>query len=266
MKDASSSRTRQAGRIILLCASVSVWLIPSLHAEVSVPDRSLIFKVSESEPRQGDEFQLSSEVEDIKESRVKIYRSEHAGKPVYVMEKEDITLKNDRLIWTFLLDSQHLGLLHLRKKMVNRTGQTASDVWYDYENAMFGFPKNLCYMYTIPVWLMGKDLKVGAVYDFYILLSYNGAPMHMSAVVKGFTTRKVPAGTFDCYLIKLEPDLDQILGNWKWAKSIIGPWVPNYYFWLDKNAPHAMVRFEGKFGPVGAAPTQTYELLSAQPK
>lgn len=251
---------------LLICLIATIWSSGPLFATVSLPDRWLVFKVSDSEQRNGDEFELSSEVENIAESRVKIYRSQRAGKPVYVMEKEDVTPQNDRIIWTFFLNFEHLGLLYLQKKMVNQSGETASDVWYDYENAMFGFPKNLCYMYTIPTWLMGKELKVGARYDFYILLSYNGAPMHMYAVVKSVATRTVPAGTFECYLIKLEPDLDQILGNWKWAKPIISPWVPNYYFWLDKNAPHIMVRFEGKFGPVGAAPTQTYELVSVRSK
>lgn len=253
-------------KAILLAIFISLCFAWPLHAEVVLPDSSLVFNVRESQPRKGDEFQFSSEIEDVVESRVKIYRSKHNGKPVYVMEKEDRTPKNDRVIWTFLLDTEQLGLVYLQKKMINKGGKTASDIWYDYENTMFGFPKNLCYMYTIPTWLMGKDLKPGASYDFYILLSYNGVPMHMSAIVKSVTTRTVPAGKFDCYLIKLEPDLDNILGNWKWAKSIIGPWVPNYYFWLDKRQPHLMVRFEGKFGPVGAAPTQTYELVTAQPK
>jgi hypothetical protein len=75
-------------------------------------------------------------------------------------------------------------------------------------------------------------------------------------------TVTVPAGTFQCYKARLEPDLEQILGKWSWAAPLISRFVPDFFFWMDTQPPHTMVRFEGKFGPVGGTPTQAYELIT----
>lgn len=252
-------------KISIFCFLVLMLSAAAARAEIALPDSGVrVYDIRDLEKRGGNEFEFSPEIENVVQSRVRVFLFSENGKSYYVMEKDDKTPKGDRIIWNFRLDKEQLSLVGLTKKIISRTGRTVSETWYDYNDVMFSFPENLCYMYTIPVWLMGKELKAGDRYEFNILLSYNGAPMHMFANVKSVQKVTVPAGTYECYLIQLEPDLQKILGKWAWAAGVIAKFVPDYYFWLDVNPPHWMVRFEGKFGPVGGAPTQAYELRTVE--
>ena len=55
------------------------------------------------------------------------------------------------------------------------------------------------------------------------------------------------------------------MGKWAWTSPIIKRFVPDFYFWVDKEFPHALVKFQGTFGPVGGSPPQAHELTGIKP-
>ena len=235
-------------------------------AEVNIPDRGeLTYQVVTLE-QGADWMNLSNEVSNVVESKAHVYLSERDEKPVYIFEKDDQLRDGDRILWTFVLDTKDLSMMRLEKKVTSRSGRVVAENWRDFQDPMYDFPKDssLCYIYTIPIWFMSRDLKEGSRHDFNLLLSPEGMSIHMFAEVKGVETITMPAGTFECFRVILEPDLEKILGRWSWAKPIINPFVPDYDFWVQKTPPHFQVRFEGKFGPVGASPTQAYELIEVK--
>ena len=101
--------------------------------------------------------------------------------------------------------------------------------------------------------------------DIQLLLGPDCAPWHMYIVVEDEEKITVPAGTFDTYRIKLEPDYKSIMGKWAWTSSLVKRFVPDYYFWVDKQEPHHLIRFQGTFGPVGGSPPQAHELSEVIP-
>jgi len=249
--------------IPVLTFIASLFSGPAYGESPRPPDRAVIrYKVVNLERSTGADFNLSSEIGGVKESENRLYFSGEGRETAYIMEKSDFMREGDRIEWTFHMDPETLALYRLEKKITSRSGRVVNESWYYYRDEMYDFPDNLCFMYTIPIWFLGRELDAGAVHEFNLLLSYNTAPMHMFAQVEGEEEISVPAGTFRCIKIILRPDLKNILGRWSWASPIIAPFVPDYYFWVRKEPPHVMIRFEGRFGPVGGAPAQAYELVS----
>ena len=241
-----------------------LWAAAAL-AQVNLPDSPVrVYQVRMQEPAEGS-LKLSSEVERVKEIRNRLYRTVQAGQPVYIFEREDRTDDGDQISWSFTLSPDRLGLLRVEKKIRSHSGQQVVDSWYDYRDPMFSFPKNTCFLYTIVPALEAMRLEPGAQNDIYVLLSLDQTPWHMFVVVEARETITVPAGTFPCLRVRLEPDYKQIMGRWSWAASVVKPLVPDYIFWVEEAPPHYLIRFEGKYGPVGATPTQTHELTAILP-
>ena len=235
-------------------------------AEVNLPDSGWrVFQVRYLEPRNQGAISLTSELEQVVENRQRIYRSERFGQPVYVVERRERTREGDEFEWTFVLDPRELDLFWAEKNTSTRSGQQVAGSWTNYRNPMNNYPQKLCHIYTLAYFLQTLDLHPGARYDLYLQLALDATPWHMFVLVTGKETVSVPAGKFDCYKLKLEPDYKAILGKWSWAARVLEPFVPDFFFWLEEAPPHALVRFEGKFGPVGAAPTQAHELVEVKP-
>ena len=248
-----------------LAAQLLLLAAPALPAEVTLPDSPVrVYRVQMQEPPEGS-LKLSSEIERVKEISTRLYRTVQRGQPVYIFDREDRTDEGDHISWSFTLSPEQLGLLRVEKKIQSHSRQQVVDSWYDYRDPMFNFPKNTCFLYTIVPALEAMRLEVGAQNDIYVLLSLDQTPWHMFVVVEARETVTVPAGTFACLRIRLEPDYKQIMGRWSWAASVVKPLAPDYRFWVEEAPPHYLVRFEGKYGPVGATPTQTHELTAILP-
>jgi len=256
---------RGRGALGWSAALVMILLAPALPAQVDLPDSPVrVYQVRMLEPAEGS-LKLSSEIERVVETTNRLYRTVQAGQPVYIFNREDRTDDGDQISWTFTLSPEQLGLLRVEKKIHSHSGKQVVDSWYDYRDPIFNFPKNTCFLYTIVPALEAMRLEPGAQNDIYVLLSLDQSPWHMFVVVEARETVTVPAGAFPCLRIRLEPDYKQIMGRWSWAASIIKPLAPDYIFWVEEAPPHYLVRFEGKYGPVGATPTQSHELTAVLP-
>jgi hypothetical protein len=62
--------------------------------------------------------------------------------------------------------------------------------------------------------------------------------------------------------VQVTPDLKAIMQRWYWIARILKAWIPSYDYWFSQEAPHVLVKFEGRFGPVGFSPVQVQELVS----
>lgn len=223
------------------------------------------FRIVDLGPRDPSSIKISSAIEDLSGFRDRFHNDTLDGQPVYVFERVESTKNGDRHFWKLFLSSPRLTLLRLEKKTVSRSGQTVRELWMDYRDPMFNYPKNLCHVYTIVPYLMGLPLKPAGRYDFWLLLTDEAAPWHMFIVVDGEETVTVPAGKFNCFKVRLEPDYDSIMGKWSWAGPMIKPFVPEYFLWVEKAPPHLLALFQGSFGPVGGAPPQRHELVKVYP-
>jgi len=223
------------------------------------------YRVVDLEERGEDSIKINAEVEQVVEYTGYLRWSDFNGQRLYCFEREEKTAQNDVTTWKHYLDPATMSLLRIEKKTVSRSGQTVHEQWTNYKDPMFNYPDKLCHIYTITAFIRTMDLKVGARDDIQLLLNIDSAPWHMFVVVEGEEDVIVPAGTFSCYRIKLEPDYPSIMGKWAWTSSLIKQFVPDYYFWVDKTFPHPLVRFKGAFGPVGGSPPQSHELIEILP-
>jgi hypothetical protein len=124
------------------------------------------------------------------------------------------------------------------------------------------FPPDLNHFFSLPMTLRGLDFEGGQTNDLQIWFSSHFTPWKMNVIVEGRERVKVPAGEFTCYKVRVEPNLRAIFRRWYWVARMIRPWIPNFYYWFDVKKPYPMVRFEGRFGPVGFSPVQVHELVS----
>ncbi len=223
------------------------------------------YRVVYLEEKKEDTIKINAEVEDIIGYSGSLVMGELGGESVYKMARTERTSKGDEHIWEIYMDVENMGLMRIQKKTISRSGNVVREQWINYKDPMFNYPDNLCHVYTITAAIRKMDLKVGSRNDIHLLLDVDSAPWHMYVVVDAIETVKVPAGEFECYKIRLDPDYKSIMGSWSWASPLIKRFVPDYYFWVDVNAPHQLVRFQGTFGPVGGSPPQAHELVSSKP-
>ncbi len=124
------------------------------------------------------------------------------------------------------------------------------------------FPLDLNHFSSLPMAVRGLDFEKGETNDLKIWFSSHFTPWKMNIVVEGKEKVRVPAGEFECYKVRLEGDLRAIFRKWYWVARMINPWIPKFYYWFDVNPPYPMVKFNGRFGPVGFSPVQVHELVS----
>jgi len=230
-------------------------------AEIDYSDKDIRqYKVVYLEKKSEDSVKIRSEVEDIVEYTGAIVKGELDGRQVYVMEREEKNDFGDINKWKFYMEPKNMGLLRIEKKTISRSGQTVREQFTKFNDPMFDYPENLYHVFTITAAIRTMQLSVGAKDDIYLLLGEDSAPWHMYILVESEEKVSVPHGDIDCYRIKLEPDYEYIMGKWAWTASIIKRFVPDFHFWVDKEFPHGLVKFQGTFGPVGGSPPQAHEL------
>ena len=76
----------------------------------------------------------------------------------------------------------------------------------------------------------------------------------------GRTTVDLPGGRRDAWEMVMWPDLNDWVNLGRVLTKLSYPFVPKYRMWFDPREPHAVLRFEGPYGPPGA-PEIVLELL-----
>ncbi len=224
------------------------------------------YKVVYLEEKSKDSVKIRAETEEVIEYTSVMVKAELDGKQVYLLKRDEKNAHGDSFNWKIYLDPKQMGVVRIEKKTVSRSGQTVREEYINYKDPMFDYPDNLCHVFTITAALRAMDLKVGSKNEIYLMLGLDSAPWHMFIVVEDEETVTVPIGTIETYRIKLEPDYDDIMGKWSWTAPMIKRFVPDFYFWVEKQSPHSLVKFQGTFGPVGGSPKQAHELVEIIPR
>ena len=63
----------------------------------------------------------------------------------------------------------------------------------------------------------------------------------------------VPAGRFNAALVWMYPDLNDWIAMGSMVTRLVKPLLPRYDIWFEVSSPHRVLRFEGPYGPPGAA-------------
>lgn len=175
------------------------------------------------------------------------YPSEWEGRKVDVYERVEKTREGDRISWKILLDAGDESLIQSERKVVSKSGKTVIQEMDYFGEVKEDFPKNTFHFNTFPLAVQSMNLAPGAQNDAYFAFSPEMAPWHIILVVEGEETVTVPAGAFDCIKVRVEFGDDGFSSKKGLTSYLMKMLLPNYYLWVDKQAPHTMIRFQGKF-------------------
>ncbi len=187
--------------------------------------------------------------------------SEWAGRKVYVFKHEEKTGQGDTLLHEFVIDPDRLTLIKMDKTITSRNGRKVVELSQDFRDPLFDFPARTFHIDSLPAAVLEMDLAIGARNDCHILLSAENRPWHAWLVVEGGEKITVPAGEFDCLRIKIEFDLESITEKSGVTFRLLMAFMPENYIWIEKDPPHGMVKFQGRFGPPGSGSKQCHELI-----
>lgn len=162
----------------------------------------------------------------------------------------------------------YLIMRRYTESVYSHSGKMIRQQFADYEDPVYSdVPPLTITTHVITYWLRGVDFEPGKSAEFYLrLLGDSSQPWRMHARVgEEIEQVTVPAGTFECYRVIIDPDYKHFLGKWAWASIIIKPLVPDFFIWYSVEPPHPMVRFEGALGVKGITAVQIHELVSMGP-
>ena len=148
------------------------------------------------------------------------------------------------------------------KMVQSQSGRIVNDETTYFDDPSHAFPDDLNHFYSIPMSIRGLPFAPDAKDDLQIWFSGHLVPWQMDVMVEGEELVKVPAGVFRCWKVRVDFNLKAIFKRWYWLGRLLKNWVPSYYYWFGREAPHVLVKFEGRFGPVGFSPVQVQELVS----
>ena len=105
------------------------------------------------------------------------------------------------------------------------------------------------------------DLRPNARNNIALGFNSERRPMSVSLVVMGEEKVTTPAGSFQCVKISMEYSEDDLPSFARYIPSaLLNTLLTGYYLWVEKAAPHAMVKMSGKLdGP--SAPIVTEEMV-----
>ena len=78
-------------------------------------------------------------------------------------------------------------------------------------------------------------------------------PTQIDLWLDGSETITVPAGTFDCYRIRMRANADTLFPNLPaFLRPVLSFFIPTYTLWLTRTEPQMFVQFIGQMGPPGS--------------
>jgi hypothetical protein len=154
---------------------------------------------------------------------------------------------------------QKLILSYYEKTVLFPTGKKIRSEAYDFSESIPPLPTNMAHPYTFHLAARGLNFKPGIQNRFYVWFSPTQV-FGIKLVVKGEETITVPAGKFTCYRLDMTPDYVDFAGAI--MGRVLKPLLADYVLWVDKKAPHQLVKYQGPFGLINIAggPSEIYEL------
>lgn len=258
---------RMSGRRRLILAAVLV-IMQSAGARAGtfktpdIPDgEKLTYRVFERSESAENRESFISPREEITGITQIITRFPKAGKPYYRFFRAEKLSGGHTNYYTYIFtDFAPFRFVAFEKRMQSPNGRVVKKEISYFDDPIYRFPADLNHFFSIPMTARGLEFKLNAHNDLQIWFSSHFTPWRMDILVMGREQVTVPAGTFDCWKVRVEPNLESILHKWAWIARLLKPFIPNFYYWFAVKPPFPVIKFEGTFGPVGFSPVQVQEL------
>lgn len=156
-----------------------------------------------------------------------------------------------------------LILVYYEKNVYFPSGKKIRSEIYDFSDSIPPLPKDMIHPYAFHLAVRGMDFTPGKQSRFHVWFSPTQV-FNIKLVVKGEEDVTVPAGAFRCHRLDLSPDMVDFAGAF--MGRVLKPLLANYVMWVEKNAPHRLVKYQGPFGLINLAggPSEIYELAKTE--
>jgi len=183
------------------------------------------------------------------------------GKPAWVFFRDDLAIEKVRTAQRFVVSRETGSIVYLEKKMTAADGTVLEDTRVSFAHLPAPPGRKLIHRDMLPMIGPLLNLRPGARNDLALVFNPEMRPMNVSLTVEAEEQVKTPAGSFMCVKLALEYSQDDLPSIAKYIPSaLLSSMLSGYYLWVDKAAPHAMVRLSGKLdGPT--APSVTEEMV-----
>lgn len=245
----------------------ALWSLRGLAGEFQVPKipegEVCVYRVFERAEDESSTQSFVSPREEVQEVRQIITTFTKDGREYYRFFRAERLSGGHLNYYTYIFRiSAPFRFVSFSKRVESTTGRVVHDEITYFDDPGRTFPEDLNHFYSIPMTIRGMDFAAHEKNDLKIWFSSHFTPWKMDVSVKDKDRVTVPAGTFTCWRVEVTPDLKAIFQRWYWLARILKSWIPSYYYWFDQAPPHVLVKFEGRFGPVGFSPVQVQELIS----
>jgi len=227
-----------------------------------IPDgEKLVYKVGLETTEEKTESFVSPREEVTKVTQI-ITRFTKNGKPYYRFFRAEQLAGGQINYYTYIFtDFAPLRFVVFEKRMRSTNGRVVKKEITYFDDPEYTSPPDLNHFFSIPMTVRGMKFEPDAMNGLQIWFSSHLTPWKMNVIVEGKESVTVPAGTFECWKVRVEPDLKAIFKNWYWIARMVKPWIPDFYYWFAAEAPYPLVKYQGVFGPVGVSPPQVQELI-----
>lgn len=182
------------------------------------------------------------------------------GKPAKALKREEKSTKGDRIYWDFIVAPDD-RLLQVKHKVVSRQGKTLSESTEYLSNHFYKFPAKTMHGMMLPFAAEKMNLTLGKRQEMFVAFGTEMEPWQVFFTPELEEAVTVPAGTFKCVKIKVDYSTDRLPGFFRILPSfLIKQMMSGYSIWVMKDAPHFMVKFQGKLEGLGS-PEKVQELI-----
>jgi len=186
------------------------------------------------------------------------------GRTVVVIHRDEKTAGGDRVEYKFYVDPENLQTLRLERNIISRHDKQVLYFDHYYANHYYKYKPNTFHQGLFPYIGQAMDLKPGAETVVYILLTPALAPTGLIFTVEDEETVTSPAGTFECFRIKVSYKTDELSGALgKMPKFFINFLMPNIFFWVEKKEPHTVIKLQGRIDGFDQ-PEKVHELIKVE--
>jgi len=185
------------------------------------------------------------------------------GESEWMFHRIDSTAQGASLAWRIAIDPATLAPRRVHKTLRAKSGRALAELSEDYTDVPGRYPAGTIHSQTLPFAVQYVDLTQGKASEYRVVSSPEYEPWTVTLTPEGEERVEVPAGTFDCVRVSVRYDTDNLPTFLRILPSfIIRKMMGDIRFWVLKEPPHHLVRFQGRLD--GSVP-RVQELLRVAP-
>ncbi len=187
------------------------------------------------------------------------------GREVILYLRDEVLSGGHQINWRVIMDPEDFSPIRVEKKTIRKDGAVISEEYENYQNHFYEYPPNTYHAITLSVVIRTMELAPEFETMVNIVVRPEMPPWKIALSVEDEDTVTVPAGDFECYKVQMEFDYAQFAGERVGkALKLMSALMPDVFLWVEKQAPHRLVKVEGAFGPPGSSTNKADELVKIQ--